>query len=47
MILEDITLKVEQGDVIALLGKNGIGKSTLLRVLGKISQPDKLSLIHI
>ena len=46
MILEDITLKVEQGDVIALLGKNGIGKSTLLRVLGKISQPDKGTILY-
>jgi len=46
IILEDITLKVEQGDVIALLGKNGIGKSTLLRVLGKISQPDKGTILY-
>ena len=39
-ILEDISFKVDHGDIIALLGKNGIGKSTLLRILGKISQPD-------
>ena len=45
-ILEDITFKVEQGDMIALLGKNGIGKSTLLRILGKISQPDKGTILY-
>jgi len=46
IILEDISFKVEQGDVIALLGKNGIGKSTLLRILGKISQPDKGTILY-
>ena len=45
-ILEDISFKVNQGDMIALLGKNGIGKSTLLRILGKISQPDKGTILY-
>ena len=45
-ILEDLSFKVNHGDVIALLGKNGIGKSTLLRVLGKISQPDKGTIFY-
>ena len=40
IILENLSFKVKRGDTIALLGKNGIGKSTLLRILGKISQPD-------
>ena len=40
IILENLSFKVKHGDTIALLGKNGIGKSTLLRILGKISQPD-------
>ena len=29
-VLKDVTFEIEQGKVIAVLGKNGIGKSTLL-----------------
>ena len=45
-ILEDLSFNVNQGDTIALLGRNGIGKSTLLRILGKISQPDKGNILY-
>src|SRR5919112_4451023 len=31
-VLEDVTLKVERGDRIAIIGPNGIGKSTLLKI---------------
>jgi branched-chain amino acid transport system ATP-binding protein len=33
-ILFDTTLEVGQGEMVALLGPNGVGKSTLLRVIG-------------
>ncbi|MCY3539939.1 MAG: ABC transporter ATP-binding protein [bacterium] len=32
--LEDITMRVEQGEVVALLGPSGCGKSTLLKMIG-------------
>ncbi|SNR16874.1 ABC transporter ATP-binding protein [Tenacibaculum jejuense] len=38
-IISEIDLTVSQGKLIALLGKNGIGKSTLLRTLSKVQQP--------
>ena len=35
-IASNINLSIEKGKFIALLGKNGIGKSTLLRTLSKV-----------
>ena len=39
VILRDITFEISRGDRIALLGSNGTGKSTLLRLLADILQP--------
>ena len=38
--LEDVTLDIEPGQIISLLGVNGAGKTTLLRCLSGISVPD-------
>jgi lipopolysaccharide transport system ATP-binding protein len=37
--LDQISLKMEEGDRVGLLGHNGAGKSTLLRVLSNIYEP--------
>ena len=39
--LKGVSLKVEKGDMVALLGKNGAGKSTLFLHLNGIYQPDE------
>ena len=40
-IAKNINLSVKKGRFVALLGKNGIGKSTLLRTLSKVQAPLK------
>ena len=37
-VLDDVTLAVEEGDSLALLGRNGVGKSTLLVTLMGITR---------
>jgi ABC-2 type transport system ATP-binding protein len=39
-VLEDLSLGIESGDAYALLGSNGAGKSTTLRVLLGLTRPD-------
>ena len=39
--LTDISLNVNTGEVIGLLGPSGSGKSTLLHVIGAIVEPNE------
>jgi ATP-binding cassette subfamily F protein uup len=39
-VLEDITLGINAGDRIGIVGRNGDGKSTLLRLIAGVEQPD-------
>jgi iron complex transport system ATP-binding protein len=38
-VVEHVTLSVEPGEVVALVGRNGAGKTTCLRVAGGILRP--------
>ncbi|OSY87613.1 ABC transporter ATP-binding protein [Tenacibaculum holothuriorum] len=40
-IAANINLSIEKGKFVAIMGKNGIGKSTLLRTLSKVQKPLK------
>jgi len=38
--LVDVSIKLRQGEVLALVGDNGAGKSTLIKILSGFHQPD-------
>ena len=39
-LFEEITFKLNSGDRVGLIGKNGAGKSTMLKILSKEFEPD-------
>lgn len=40
LVLEDINMKINSGDFVCLLGQSGCGKSTFLRLMAGLSEPD-------
>ena len=39
IILKDINLSIQSGRIIGLLGKNGVGKSTLIKLINDLLTP--------
>jgi len=39
-VLQDISFKVKQGEMLGIIGKNGVGKTTLLRIISNVYEPD-------
>ncbi|MEY8415944.1 ATP-binding cassette domain-containing protein [Tissierella praeacuta] len=40
LVLENISMEIEAGDFVCLLGQSGCGKSTFLRLMAGLSEPD-------
>jgi putative ABC transport system ATP-binding protein len=44
-VLNDVNLDIKSGEIIALLGKSGSGKTTMLSMLAGLDRPDQGSII--
>jgi iron(III) transport system ATP-binding protein len=40
-LIENFTVSIDQGDVVAIVGKSGAGKSTLLRLIAGLEKPSQ------
>ena len=45
VILDDVTLKFGRGQVVAIMGGSGMGKTTLLKLIGGLLKPQKGEII--
>ena len=45
-LFEEVTLGIEEGERIGLVGRNGSGKSTFLRILTGALEPDEGAVVH-
>ena len=47
VIYDNLNLKVQQGKITAIMGPSGIGKTTLLKLIGGQLYPEPVSYTHL
>lgn len=40
-VLQGVSLSVQQGEIVSIIGKSGAGKTTLLQIIGTLDRPDR------
>jgi len=45
-VLDDISLTIQQGEIVGLLGRSGCGKSTLLRIISGLIKPSEGEVLY-
>lgn len=45
-VLNDVSVTIEQGEVVSIVGKSGAGKTTLLQIIGTLDTPQSGSVIY-
>jgi ABC-type lipoprotein export system ATPase subunit len=40
LVLDNLSLEVEEGETIAIMGPSGSGKTTLMNIIGLLDKPD-------
>ena len=44
--VDDLSISVNEGEIVALLGPNGAGKSTLIRMIVGLLKPDEGTVVR-
>ena len=44
-VLQGVSLTIEKGEIVAIVGKSGAGKTTLLQIIGTLDRPDSGSVL--
>lgn len=46
VVLDDITLRLDEGEIVGLLGRSGCGKSSLLRIVSGLARPTRGEVLY-
>lgn len=45
-VLDDVNLRIEEGEIVAIIGPSGAGKTTLLQIGGTLDRPDSGQVLY-
>lgn len=45
-VLKDVSISIDRGEVVSIVGPSGAGKTTLLQILGTLDRPDSGMLLY-